>query len=62
MIVCSCNVISDHEVRDAASNPTTAGQHVQDLPNAWAQAALRQLQACDQKDRDWYLPDSNDRI
>jgi bacterioferritin-associated ferredoxin len=25
MIVCSCNVISDHEVRDAASNPTTSG-------------------------------------
>ena len=24
MIVCSCNVISDHEVRDVASNPTTS--------------------------------------
>ena len=24
MIVCSCNVISDHEVRDAAWNPTTS--------------------------------------
>jgi bacterioferritin-associated ferredoxin len=24
MIVCSCNVISDHEVRDVASDPTTS--------------------------------------
>jgi bacterioferritin-associated ferredoxin len=25
MIVCSCNVISDHEVRDAASDPAASG-------------------------------------
>jgi bacterioferritin-associated ferredoxin len=25
MIICSCNVISDHEVRDAASSPEATG-------------------------------------
>ena len=49
MIVCSCNVLSDHDVRSAVNTaaPRTAGQ-VYDLP--WLQRPMRPLRTHHSKD------------